>query len=100
MEHYGNPYTCSEICRAGGKVSILGAEGKIDFIFYHIIDFIYLFGALRELAAGFEYLEAQMVFFVNHSGEKFALHHNDAARAFTEGVMAADEMALNEEVSA
>ena len=100
VEHYGNSYTRSQIGRAGSKVSISRAKGEIDLLFNHIVDFIYLFGALRELAAGLEHLQAQMVLLVNHSGEKFSLYHNDASRAFAEGMMAANEMAFDKEMSA
>ena len=72
----------------------------IFIIILFLSNFINLFGALRELAAGLQDLESQMVFLVNHGGEKFALYHDDAARAFSECVMAADKMAFHEKMSA
>ena len=40
-----------------------------------------------------------MVFFVNHGSEELSIGNDDAARPFAEGMVAADEMPLDEEIA-
>ena len=100
VKHHRDSYSCADVGRAGSEVSEARAEGIIDLLLYHIVDLVYLLGALGELAAGLEDLDSQVVFLVNHSGKELPLCHYDASRAFAEGVVSADEMSLDEEVFA
>jgi hypothetical protein len=98
VQHNRDPDSCAEIGGAGGEVAISGAEGVIQFFFYDIVDVAYLLSALTYLHTAFEDLEAEVVFFVNHSGKEFLLCDDGASRAFAEGKMAADEVSFDEEV--
>ncbi len=98
MQHYRNPDTRAEIRRAGRQVAVTRTEGIVNLLFYQIVDAVYLLGTLRQLAAGHEDLDSQMVLLVDHSGEEFLLCHYSPPRAFAERVVAADKVTLYKEI--
>ena len=90
MQHYRNPDSCAEICNARRKIPVSRIKGVIDLLLNHVVDAVYLLETRRQLRTGFEHLHPQVVFFVNHRGERFPLRDDRAARAFAEGVISAD----------
>ena len=89
MQHNRDSYACAEICRAGGEISEARAEGILDVLLNHIVDFVYHFGASAQQQASHQDLDSQVVFFVYHSSEGFAISDDGTSRPFAEGVMPA-----------
>jgi hypothetical protein len=98
VQHNRYAYACAKICRAGGEIAESGTESVIDLLLNQVVDVVNLFCTVSQLQAAFDYLNAEVVFFVNHSGERFFARDAGASRAFAEGVMPAYEIPLDKKM--
>jgi len=98
MEQYRDPDSGADVRRAGRKVSVSGTECEIHLFLNHIVNSVYLLRTLGYLAAGFQDLDSQVVFFVNHRSEEFPLGYYDASRPFAECVVPAYKMPFYEKM--
>ena len=92
------PAAVLHIRRAGSQVTIARAESEIDLLFNHIVDAVYLPGAVGQLTARFQNLNSQVVLFVNHRREEFTLGDHYSPGTFAEGMVPADKMPFNEKM--
>ena len=96
VEHRAHTDARAEVGRAGSQVTEVGREGVIEPFLERGVHLVNRQPGGAELQARPQRLHAQMVFLVDHHAERFLfVQHQPAADIFG-GVLAADQMALDQ----
>ena len=98
VKHGGRAHAGADVGRAGGQVAQVLVVGEIELRFQRAVDFIDQLEGALELQAGADRLHPQVILFVHHDAQGLAtIHDHGAAHAFG-GVLAADEMPLDQDL--
>src|SRR5436190_128986 len=99
MEHDADAEAGADIGRAGGEVSETVVVGVRDASFNEVVEFVDLFPSSAEIETTLEDLDSQVVLFVDHHAHLLTLVDEHGAGAFGIGMLAADELALDQELA-
>ena len=99
VQHHAHPHAGADVRGAGRQVAQPFVEGVGDLLFDGVVDGVDLFPDAVQVEAALHDLDPQMVFLVDHEAEFLGLvdGHGPAALAF--GVLAADEVPLDQQLA-
>ena len=78
------------------EIAELLIVGEVEFAFERAVHFVDQLEGAFQLQAGADRLHAQMILLVDHDAERLLAIHDHRAADALGGVLAADEMALDE----
>ena len=99
MEHHAHADAGADVRRAGGEIAEAVAVGVGDAGFDQVVELVDLLPGRVEVEAAVEHLDPQVVLFVDHHADLLARIDGDAARALGLGMLAADQLPLDEELA-
>src|SRR5258708_25789197 len=96
MQHRRGAHAGADVCWTSSKITEALIVSEIEFAFERTVDLIDELERAFQLQPRANRLHPQMVLFVDHDAERLAtIHDNRAADTFG-GVLATDEMSLDE----
>src|SRR5215469_7620115 len=96
MQHGADPNPCTYISRAGGQVTQLRVKGVIELLFEKGVRGVDSGPGLAKLKPRAERLHPEMVLLINHDAQGFVPVQNQSAAGALGGVLATDQMPLDE----
>ena len=98
VHHGRGAHAGADVGRAGGEVADLGREGEVEFLLQLRVELVDGLEQRLELQAGAQRLDAEVVLLVDHDAERAVLADDEAAAGVLGGVLAADEVLLDEDL--
>ena len=98
VQHHAHPHARADVGRAGGQVAELLVEGVGDVLLDEVVDAVDLLPDALQVQAALHDLHAEVVFLVDHQAELLAAVDGHGAGALALGVLAADEVPLDEQL--
>ena len=98
MKHRGSAHPGADVRRTRRQVTELRVVGEIEFRFERAVHFVDELEGALQLQTRPDRLHPQMIFFVHHDAQGLAAIHDDGAADAFRGVLAADEVALDEDL--
>ena len=96
VHHRRGAHAGADVGRARGEVADLRREGEIELLLHLGVELVDGLEQRLELQPGAQRLDAEVVLLVDHDAERAALGNDEAAAGVLRGVLAADEMLLDE----
>jgi len=98
VQHDRDPHARPQIGGASRQVAELRGVRVVDALLEGIVDFVGEFERRPELEARPQALDPEMVLLVDHDADALVRRERHAARPLREGVVAADQVALHQEL--
>ena len=99
VEHHAHAQAGADVRGAGGEVAEAVVVGVGDAGFDQVVELVDLLPGRAEIEAALEDLDPQVVLFVDHHAHLLALVDDHGAGALGIGVLAADELALDQKLA-
>src|ERR1700730_17098603 len=98
MKHGGGAHAGADVRRTRRQITEPRVVGEIELRFERAVYFVDELERALQLQTGPDRLHPQMIFFIHHDAQGLAAIHDDRAADTLRGVLAADEMALDEDL--
>ena len=99
VQHHAHAHAGADVRRAGGQVAEAVAEGVGDAGFDQVVELVDLLPGGAEVEPALHDLDPQVILFVDHHADLLARVDGHAAGALGLGMLAADELPLDQELA-
>ena len=99
VQHHAHAHAGAHVRGAGGQIAQLGMEGERHLVGDQRVDAVDLLPGVLQIEPAVHHLDPQVVFLVDHQADLLAAVDGHAAGPFALGVLAADQLPLDQELA-
>ena len=99
VQHHADAHAGADVGRAGGQIAQPLVEGVGDLLLDQVVDAVDLLPDALQVQPALHHLDPQVVLLVDHQAELFAAVDGHGPGALALGVLAADQVPLDEELA-
>ena len=99
VQHHAHAHARAHVGRAGGEIAEPFVEGVGHLLLDQVVDAVDLFPDAAQVQAALHHLDPQVVLLVDHQAELLAAVDGHGAGALALGVLAADQVPLDEKLT-